>query len=272
MDDSTSLPLQGSLLAREPRWPAFRRGLVAPCEGCVYLWKHPRLWWYGVLPIALNLLITGTVLLLLLMAVTGFVVYLHPQFPPGWGWAIVEALCAIGFLLLALGLALVVWAFLNGVLCGYYQAKLAREVEIQLGLPPGQIHEISWAYQVADACRDVGALMLINGGFLLLHLVPVIGSVVAIAGSLYFDCLLFGRDYFDYPLALRGKRRSEKQEFIRKHRLETLGLGTSVFLANLLPLAGAVLLSTAVVGAVLQHRQLAGADDDASTSKPLETG
>jgi uncharacterized protein involved in cysteine biosynthesis len=252
------------LPAHEPPWAAFRRGFAAPWDGFAYLCRHPRLWSYGVLPVVLNLLITGAVLLLLLVAVAGFAVYLHPRFPPGWGWAALEVLCAIGFLLLALGVALVLWALLQGVLCGYYQAKLAREVEFQLGMRPDEVQDISWAYQVADACRDVAALVAINGGFLLLHVVPVIGSIAGVVGSLYFDCLLFGAEYFDYSLALRGKRRQEKKAFTRRHRFQTLGLGAAVFLANLIPLLGAVLLATAVVGAVLLHRRLEAAPDAAS--------
>jgi uncharacterized protein involved in cysteine biosynthesis len=68
--------------------------------------------------------------------------------------------------------------------------------------------------------------------------------------------LLFGSDYLDYPLALRGLRRHEKQEFLKRRRPYVLGLGTTVFLASLLPFVGAVLLAAAVVGAVLLHRRL----------------
>ena len=118
---------------REPWNVAFRGGFVAPWSGFVYLCRHPRLWWYGVIPVVLNLLISG---------------------------------------------------------------------------------------------------------------------------SLYYDALLFGEDYFDYPLALRGKRRHEKKEFVRKHRYYTLGLGAAVFLAGFIPIVGAVLLAAAVVGAVQLHRRL----------------
>ena len=256
----------GAIPSRESWGVAFRRGFAAPWEGFGYLCQHPRLWWYGVVPVVLNLLITGAVLLLLLVAAVWFVVYLHPLFPAGWGWVALEVLCAFGVLLLAVGLALIVWAFLQGSLGGYYLTKLAREVELHLGLSPDQMREVSWGYQFLDACRDVSALVAINGGFLLLHVVPGIGSVVGVAGSLYFDSMLFGEDYFDYPLALRGKRRHEKKDFIRRNRYYTLGLGAAVFLANFIPLVGAVLLATAVVGAVLLHRRLEATPDVASAA------
>ena len=93
----------------------------------------------------------------------------------------------------------------------------------------------------------------------ILVVVPGIGSVLGVAGSLYYDWLLFGEEYFDYPLALRGKRRQEKKDFIRRNRDYAMGLGAAVFLANFIPLVGSVLLATAVVGAVLLHRRLESA-------------
>ncbi|MEY3175358.1 MAG: hypothetical protein RLZZ436_3272 [Planctomycetota bacterium] len=241
---------------REAWWAAFYRGFTAPWEGFGYLCRYPRLWWYGVVPVVLNLLITAAALLLLLSAAVWFTYHLQPLFPAGWLWSVVKFFCGLGLLVLAAGLTLVMYVFLQGSLIGYYLAKLARQVELHLGLPPEQITEVSWRYEVLDACRDVLSLIAINGGFLLLHIIPGIGSVLGIIGSLYYDALLFGEDYLDYPLALRGRRRHEKQEFLKRNRAYSLGLGAAVFLASFIPIIGAVLLAAAVVGAVLLHRRL----------------
>ena len=245
-----------ALPADESRWIAFRSGLIAPWEGFVYLRRQPRLWRYGVIPVVLNVFITGAALLLVLFEIVAFVAYLHPLFPSGWGGVAIEVLCAIGLLLLGVGVTFVLWTLLQGVLCGYFYSKLAREVEIQLGMSPDEMQDVSWAYQVADACRDAAALVAINGGFLLLQIVPVVGTIAGVAGSLYFDSLLFGEDFFDYPLSLRGRLRDEKKEFTRRHRFQTLGLGTVVLLANFVPILGSIALTTAVVGAVFLHRRL----------------
>lgn len=244
------------LTAAESWWDAFCRGFSAPWEGFGFLCRYPRLWWFGVVPVVLNLIVTGAAVMLFLVAAISFSVYLHPLFPEGWFWGVIEFLCVTGLVMLAAGLGLVTYVFLQGSLIGYYLAKLAREVELQLGLPSSRITEVSWRYEILDACRDVVSLIAINGGFLLLHIVPGIGSILGIAGSLYFDSLLFGEDYFDYPLALRGKRRQEKQEFLKGHRASVLGLGVAVLLVSFIPVVGAVLLASAVVGAVLLYRRL----------------
>ena len=244
------------LSASESWWVAFHRGFSAPWEGFGFLCRYPRLWWFGVVPVVLNLIVTGAAVMLFLVAAVGCFLYLHPLFPEGWFWGVIEFFCVTGLVVLAGGLGLVLYVFLQGSLIGYYLAKLAREVELQLGLPPSRITEVSWRYEIVDACRDVVSLIAINGGFLLLHIVPGIGSVLGIAGSLYFDSLLFGEDYLDYPLALRGKRRQEKQEFLKSNRASVLGLGVAVLMVSFIPVVGAVLLASAVVGAVLLYRRL----------------
>jgi len=244
------------LTAAESWWAAFRRGFSAPWEGFGFLCRYPRLWWFGVVPVVLNLIVTGAALMLFLVTAIWIALSLHPVFPEGWLWGVVQFFCVTGLVVLAAGLGLVLYVFLQGSLIGYYLAKLAREVELQLGLPPSRITEVSWRYEIMDACRDVVSLIVINGGFLLLHIVPGIGSVLGIAGSLYFDSLLFGADYLDYPLALRGKRRQEKQEFLKSNRASVLGLGVAVLLVTFIPVVGAVQLASAVVGAVLLYRRL----------------
>jgi CysZ protein len=219
--------------------------------------KHPGLWSYAVLPVVLNLLISALAFAVLLLAVVGFVTRLHPLFPPGWGWLLLEVLAGMAILLVAVLAAIVVWFVLQGVLCGHFFGKLAREVELQLGTPPEALKELPFWWQLADTLRDLAALILAHIGLLLLHVVPVLGSMASLAGSAYCDCYLFGREYLDLPLSLRGRTRRQRQAFARQFRGQTLGLGAAVLLMSAAPVIGPVLLTTAVVGAVLLHQRLA---------------
>jgi uncharacterized protein involved in cysteine biosynthesis len=234
----------------------FWMGFASPWHGLMFMVQHPTLWRYGVIPFLLNLAITAFVLALLVLSTIGFGVYVHPRFSPGWLGRTFEVLSALALLAAAFAASVAVWALLEGTLCGHFYGLLAREVEIELGMPPSEIREISLAYQFVDAARDFAALLGINSAMLLLNCVPVIGSIAALCGALCFDCYIFGRDYLDYPLALRGMRRADKLDFVRRHRASAVGLGASVLLCNLVPIFGAVVLTTAASGAVLLHRQL----------------
>lgn len=103
---------------------------------------------------------------------------------------------------------------------------------------------------------DIIRLLGINLGLLLLHIVPLIGSVVSAAGTLVCNSLFAGYEFLDYPLIVRGMRRQQRRELTRKHKWHTLGLGTAVLVMILIPGLGALLLSTAVTGSSLLYHRL----------------
>ncbi|MHC4177259.1 MAG: EI24 domain-containing protein [Planctomycetota bacterium] len=240
---------------------AFGEGLSTPWLGLRYMSRHPALWRYGVIPVLLNLVITTLLLVVLIAVAILFFREIHPWFGDRWGWILAEIVCGLLLLVAVLGLVLVAWLVLQGILCGHFYSKLARQVELQLGMPPDDIEEVPFAYQVADTLRDVGFLAVVNLACVCVQIVPVIGSVLGVCGGYYFNCFTFGLDYLDHPLALRGIRRREKRAFAKRHRAHTLGLGTAVLAITLLPVVNAVLLTTAVTGAVLLHRRLSARDE-----------
>jgi len=239
-----------------PFLAAFREGVSVPWEGFKYMGRHPALWRHGAIAVALNLFITGFVLFLLVLVAIVSISRIHPLFPAGWTWFLLEVLSGIAIVAVALALSLAAWMLLQGILCGYFYSRLARQVEIQLGANAEELQEVKFTLHLTDALRDVAALIGINGAFLCLHIIPVIGSIAAVGGSLYYDCYLLGSDYMDFPLELRGRDRTAKREFAKRHRPQVLGLGAIVLLISFVPIVGSVLLTTAATGAVLLHRRL----------------
>ena len=236
--------------------------------GFAYMIRHPRLWRHAIIPILLNVLITGLVIVLLIAGVLWFARVMHPRFPDSaWG-VVLEVAAVVAAVAVAALLAMGTWLVLNGILCGHFYTKLAREVELELGTPASHLGEVPFTYQVADAFRDAAALLAINFGLLALNIVPVIGSIAGLTLTVYFDAFIFGRDYLDFPMSLRGMRRADKLAVCRAHRAETVGLGTAVFLLNLVPVVGSIGLATATTGAVLTYQRWC----DAGTAPPGGTG
>jgi CysZ protein len=217
--------------------------------------RHRELWKYGIVPIVLNVLITGFVLVVLLVTVGFAIDWLHPMFSDGWGWVTLEIVCGIALAALAVLGAFGSWLLLQAVLCGFFYGKLAAQVELKLGMRPEELREVSLKAQTIDAVRDISLLLSVNVGLLLFHIVPIVGSLVATCGSTYFNLLILGGDFVAFPLDLRGMRRAEKRAFVKRFRYHTLGLGAAVILLMLIPVVGAVLLTTAVTGSVLLHRR-----------------
>lgn len=243
-------------------WERFREGLSSPWRGLRFLNRHPGLWRYAILPTLANLLITALVLTVLVLSAAWLFAHVHAgatEGLSGWHWWLAvgaEVAVAIVFLLVCGGAAVLTWKFLTGVLCGYFYAQLAEEVEAKLGGADDQLRSISFFYEVVDTALHLALLVSVNGVFLLMNLAPVLGSVIALVGSTSFTWYLLGLDYLGFPLAMRGKRRIEQFDFGRRHLEHTLGLGAAVFVLEFVPIVGAVLLTTAVVGGVLLHRRI----------------
>ena len=121
---------------------------------------------------------------------------------------------------------------------------------------PDEITSITFLQEVSDTFRMLGSLILNFFIFFLVGFIPIVGGPIAIVGSMYRTWFLFGFDFIDYPLSLRGNRRADKLIFTRRHRAHTLGLGASVFCLGFLPIVNSVLLTTAVIGAVMVNRRL----------------
>ena len=238
-------------------WQGFREGAAAPWRGLQYLRQHPRLIRYAVLPVIFNLLITVLAFTVLIVSAVALATYVHPQFDSTWSSRALEVLSFVAILVVVLLLTIGTWILLQGILCGYFYNLLACQIELAHGMSPDVIRDVTLWYQLVDTLRNLLALVIVSCGFLLLNVVPVVGSLLALAGTLYYDWYIFGLDYFDYPLALRGMRREDKRNFARDHRAQTLGLGSAVFVLSFIPIVGSVLLTTAVAGAVLLHRKLA---------------
>ncbi len=250
-------------LAPQPTFPprrgalsSFLAGFAAPWTGLRYMNAHPRLWRHGILPILCNLLLSAALFAGLVYGWFRAYAWLGTAFPANWWGATLAVLSGVAVAALEIALAVAAWIVFQGILCGFFYSRLAREVEIQLGLAPERMREVPLLYQVTDAILDLAVLVAVAAGCFLLGWVPFVGAPLALAFGLYFDCFVFGMDYLDYPQALRARGRRVQRAFARRHRAATLGLGSSVMLLTFVPLLSPVLLTTATTGAVLLYRKL----------------
>jgi CysZ protein len=247
-----------------PTWRAFQNGLEAPWTGFQFMLSHPKLWRYGILPILLNLLITGLLLAILIGAGVYLFTAVHPWFGDEWPWRIVEALAVVLILVVMIALTVVAWMALQVILCSFFYERLAKQVELLLGVQPGELKDLPLLTQAVDSLNDLFQLALFFVACVLVEFVPLVGTVLGLCGSYYFTCTTLGLEFLSYPLAIRGLRRSERVRFAGKNRPATLGLGTAVMILVVVPIINAVFLTTAVTGAVLLRRQLVEASRDST--------
>ncbi len=262
MTTVASGPPSSSDPKRRARLPSpFVQGVAAPFRGFGYMWRHKGLWRFGVWPAIVNTLISLALLALVVLGLWRLHSWWEPPFVTGWVADVIEVIVGIFLTIIALAVAVLLWAILHGTLCGHFYSKLAAEVERRLGLDESQINEVPMTKQLVDVLRDLGLMGLVFVGLFALQLIPILGALLGVPLVLYFQYLILGRDFLDHPLSLRGARWHQKRRFIARHRTNVLGLGFVVSLIAFIPIVSAVLLTTAVTGSVLLHRRLAAEDE-----------
>lgn len=232
--------------------------------------RHLKLWAYAWQPVLISALLALIVGVLAIWGGLNAVTSLQPTTDAAW-WSKALAIAAqVGVVLVALATALTLYIVLQGIFAAVFFSILARQTELLLGTDPQSLKDPPLMAQVLDALRAGLKLMIANILMLGLNIIPVVGSVLAITIGGYVDAYVLGAEFIGYPLELRGVRWLQRQQFAKQHLGMTLGLGTVVSLFVFVPVIGAVLQATAVVGAVLRFHEWRSAEADAALAQSTQ--
>ncbi len=248
---------------------SYLAGLATPFRGWNFMQRHLKLWAYAWQPVLISALLAVIVGVLAIWGGLNAVASLQPTEDSAW-WSKALAITAqLGVVLVAIATALTLYIVLQGIFAAIFFSILARQTELLLGTDPQSLRDPPLMAQVRDALRAGLKLMIANILVLALNVIPVVGSVSAIVIGGYVDAYVLGAEFIGYPLELRGVRWLQRQQFAKRNLGMTLGLGTVVSLFVFVPVIGAVLQATAVVGSVLRFhewRSAHGETDQAQTT------
>ena len=236
----------------------FLSGLSGATEGFLFLCRYPTLWRYGIWPVLVNIVVALVVWLGAFQIGRMFWESVVSTFPDTWWAPIIEWGVFVALIVLTLGLGVIGYIVLQGVFCGWFFSILARQVEMMLGVAPDELKDVPVFGQITDALRAAFKLIVVNVVLLLFQIVPVVGAVAAVTIGGYLNAYILGSEFLGYPMELRGTRWIDRQRFAKQCLAHTLGLGTILSLLILIPIVGALLQATSVVGAVLIYRRLEG--------------
>jgi uncharacterized protein involved in cysteine biosynthesis len=239
----------------------FWEGICAPWHGWRLLRQQPQLWALAALPTLLNVLISLVVAIVVIGGGYWLVTALHENFAgqyTGWGWYAAlagEVLLVLSVAPLVLILAIILWKILTTILCGYFFSRLALEVERLIGIGDQDLKPVSLAAEAAGLIFSLVVLIVGSTVLIALVFIPIVGGILSFVVGTLFTCWIMGLDYLGYPLALRGLTRWRQYPFGLENSSRAIGLGLFVSFCELLPIIGAIPLTSAVVGAVLLHRK-----------------
>jgi len=206
---------------------SFLRGASYPWRAAQLLVCQPSLWRYVAIPVALNLLVGIVLYVTLLLAGFHLLDTVVESWPLWMAWLLRGLLSIVLFVTLAYALVRF------GVVLGapFYNRLSELLEERMCGTAPA-----SPPMTLAGIARDLGRaisfelkkllLALTIGLFLLLlHLIPGVGSVLALLGGLSLGATLSCLDFFDPPLERRKLSFWAKLNFIRRHFPASVGFG-----------------------------------------------
>ncbi|MGC6463063.1 MAG: hypothetical protein ACON32_14805, partial [Pirellulaceae bacterium] len=78
---------------------------------------------------------------------------------------------------------------------------------------------------------------------------------------------ILGLDLFSFPLSARGASRWQQFRYLTRHSWECSGVGTSLLLAQTVPILGGLLTTYAVMGCTELFHEL---NDHAKSSEPAQ--
>ncbi len=236
----------------------YMRGLAVSFEGLSFLCARPALWRFAVWPILANIIVSLAALILAWQTGSYFWQTFSDSLPIVWWATIVKWCLFLAVVVFALMVAFVAYLLLQSVFCAWFFSQLARHVDLFLGTPESELSDPPIVAQISDALRATIKLIIVNVFVLLLNVIPVVGTIAALVIGLYVDAFILGSEFFGYPLELRGIRWRDRQRIAKAHLGATLGLGTVVSFLILIPIVGAAIQATSVVGAVLLFRRING--------------
>lgn len=170
---------------------------------------------------------------------------------PGW-LSFIESLLWLIFAVLVLVIVAFSFTVLANLIAAPFNGFLSEAVERYLS---GQLPQQSSRSLVAEIARSLWRELAKLRyylprvlGLVLLGFIPVINSVSPVLWAL-FSIWMMAVQYLDYPMDSNGVEFPAMRERLGQRRLTTLGFGSSVLLATLVPVLNWFVMPAAVAGA-----------------------
>jgi CysZ protein len=238
------------------------RGIGDLGRGLRFLGARPALWKWVIAPSLVTLvLLIGAIVLVARLAgslvakVTGWLPDSLAGVGGGLLWIVVVAALSFG--------ALLVFVAVAGMVAGPFCELLSEAIEEQVTGQPGPPFSLGAFLRgvVAGLAHGLRRLLAALAGLVVLFaigLVPVVGTIAALALGGWFTARAAAYDCYDAVLSRRNLPYEGKLAYLARHRGRTLGLGAGVAGLLLIPGVNLLALGVGAAGATLAALELDG--------------
>lgn len=232
-----------------------------PVAGANYLLRgfgllfKPGIRVYVIIPILINTLLFAALIGLGIQQFTGFLDWLMPELPDWLHW-----LSWLMWLVFAVGAALILFftfSLLANLVGAPFNSLLAQAVEKYLRGPDlsGASTEARGFLEViipamSDEIKKILYFVLWSVPFLILFLIPMVNLAAPVLWFL-FTAWMLALEYADFPLGNHNLSFTQQRSLLRSRTFRTMGFGSAVGIATMIPIANFMVMPAAVAGATI---------------------
>ena len=237
-----------------PFWTA--RAFSYPFRGMLFIFRHLRLLGYVAVPVCINTILFALLAWLVGTHYTGWLQQLLPS-KETWYWAILfyVLLVLVGMVLLLVG----IYAFtlIGNIILGPFNDFISEKVEmIYAGTATDEPFSMKALF--SDILRSlkvqVAKMLLYLGGLIVLlviHLIPIVGTVLYPVLILLYTLFFLGWEYCDYSMERWKYSFRRKLRISLKNAFAFAGFGAGASLMLFIPLVNLMTIPVCAVGATL---------------------
>ena len=215
---------------------------------------RPGLRLFVILPLLVNLLVFGGLIVFALQLFNDTLAHLMGSVPDWLSW--LDWLLWPLFVVLMLLTVFFTFSLLANLIAAPFNGFLAEKIEVVLrgrdDFPPFSLQELAAMVPrtVSRELRKLAYFLPRAIPLLLLTFIPLI-NLVAIPLWLLFGVWMLAIQYVDYPADNNKLSWPDMLAWLREKRWQSLGFGGTVYLALLVPFANILVMPVAVAGATL---------------------
>jgi len=213
---------------------------------------HSGLKRYVIIPLFINVVLFASLVWFGASQFEVFMNWLMPELPE---WLqFLEWIFWLLFLVSTLLILFFSFSLLANLIGAPFNGLLAEAVEVHLtGHQPE--NDSGWKKMLAeliptlmDEARKLIYMLVWSIPFLVLFIIPVI-NIIAPFAWLAFSAWMLCAEYMDYPMGNNGLRSNEQKQRLGKKRFLSLGFGSAVTIATMVPVLNFLVMPAAVAGA-----------------------
>lgn len=215
---------------------------------------RPGLRLFVILPLLVNLLVFGGLIVFALQLFNDTLAHLMGSVPDWLSW--LDWLLWPLFVVLMLLTVFFTFSLLANLIAAPFNGFLAEKIEVVLrgrdDFPPFSLQELAAMVPrtVGRELRKLAYFLPRAIPLLLLTFIPLI-NLIAIPLWLLFGVWMLAIQYVDYPADNNKLSWPDMLAWLREKRWQSLGFGGTVYLALLVPFANILVMPAAVAGATL---------------------